>query len=64
MTATKRAYALLDALSEAVVAVERDTTIGYWNATAERLYGWSAPEVVGGPASQIFGSTAASYGGR
>jgi diguanylate cyclase (GGDEF)-like protein/PAS domain S-box-containing protein len=39
--------ALLEAISEAVYAVDRDRRITYWNAAAERLTGYSASEVVG-----------------
>ena len=41
------AEALLDAMSEAVYAVDRSGTITYWNAAAERLTGYQATEVVG-----------------
>ncbi len=38
---------LLDAVGEAVVAVDLDGTIVYWNRAAERLYGWSREEALG-----------------
>lgn len=31
----------------AVIATTWDGTIGYWNAEAERIYGWTADEVIG-----------------
>ena len=38
---------LLGAVGEAVVASDLDGTVRYWNEAAERLYGWSADDVVG-----------------
>src|SRR5262245_53810380 len=38
---------LLDAVDQAVIATDTDGIITYWNRFAERLYGWSAPEVIG-----------------
>jgi diguanylate cyclase (GGDEF)-like protein/PAS domain S-box-containing protein len=41
------ARSLLEAMSEAVYAVDRDRRITYWNAAAEQLTGYKASEVVG-----------------
>lgn len=41
------AEALLEAMSEAVYAVDSDRRITYWNAAAERLTGYKASDVVG-----------------
>jgi PAS domain S-box-containing protein len=38
---------LLDAVDQAVVATDITGVITYWNRFAERLYGWSLPEVIG-----------------
>ena len=38
---------LLDAVGHAVIATDLAGTIQYWNHAAERLYGWTADEVVG-----------------
>src|SRR5262249_12172724 len=38
---------LLDAVEQAVIASDLNGTITYWNRFAERLYGWSADEVIG-----------------
>jgi PAS domain S-box-containing protein len=38
---------LLSAVEQAVIATDLDGTIVYWNAFAEKLYGWSATEAVG-----------------
>jgi PAS domain S-box-containing protein len=37
--------ALLDAVEQAVIATDLSGHVIYWNAFAERLYGWSAAEV-------------------
>ncbi|HET6230701.1 MAG TPA: ATP-binding protein [Longimicrobiaceae bacterium] len=38
---------LLDAVEQAVVATDAQGRITFWNRHAERLYGWSAAEVLG-----------------
>lgn len=38
---------LLDLISDAIVVLDMDQTIIGWNAAAERIYGWTAEEVVG-----------------
>jgi PAS domain S-box-containing protein len=38
---------LLGTLGQAVIATDLDGVIRYWNAAAEKLYGWTAAEVVG-----------------
>lgn len=38
---------LLDAVGQAVIATDLNGTITYWNNAAERIYGWSAAEVIG-----------------
>ncbi|MES2693840.1 MAG: response regulator [Verrucomicrobiota bacterium] len=38
---------LLDRARDAIVATDLEHRIAYWNASAERLYGWKAAEVVG-----------------
>lgn len=44
---------LLDAVGEAVIATQLDGTVLYWNDAAERLYGWSASEVMGRTVDEI-----------
>jgi PAS domain S-box-containing protein len=39
---------LLDSVEEAVVATDLEGRVVYWNWFAERLYGWSAQEALGG----------------
>ena len=48
------AATVLDGLGAAVLATDADGVIGYWNAAAERLYGWSADEVLGCDCAEVF----------
>src|SRR5919206_1159991 len=38
---------LLDAVGQALIATDMQRRVIYWNHAAERLYGWSAEEVMG-----------------
>lgn len=38
---------LLDRARDAIIATDLERRITYWNASAERLYGWTASEVIG-----------------
>lgn len=38
---------LVDAMADAVIVADADGTIVYWNAAAERVFGWPASEAVG-----------------
>jgi PAS domain S-box-containing protein len=38
---------LLDVVEQAMIATDMDGRITYWNQFAEKLYGWSAEEVIG-----------------
>jgi diguanylate cyclase (GGDEF)-like protein/PAS domain S-box-containing protein len=40
---------LLDIVEQAVIAVDLDGLVAYWNRGAEQLFGWSAEEVMGQP---------------
>jgi PAS domain S-box-containing protein len=44
---------LLDAVGQAVVAIDMQGKITYWNRGAEELYGWSAQEVMERPAREV-----------
>lgn len=44
---------LLDKAQDAILAHDLEQRITYWNKGAERLYGWSAQEVVGRPLAQL-----------
>jgi PAS domain S-box-containing protein len=39
--------ALLDKAQDAILVYDLETRIGFWNRSAERLYGWLADEVLG-----------------
>lgn len=41
------ADALLNTPSDAIVYADRDGTIRFWNAGAERIFGWTAAEALG-----------------
>ena len=54
VTAERRAQAelefqakVLDSAGEAIIVTDIDGRVEYWNAQAERLYGWRAEEVLG-----------------
>ena len=48
---------LLDAVGEAVIATDVEGKAIYWNRAAEKLYGWSAEEVVGHPLAEFLVSS-------
>jgi len=43
---------LLDQIDVSVILTDLDLTVLSWNAGAERLYGWTAEEAIGRPASE------------
>jgi PAS domain S-box-containing protein len=47
---------LLDEINDAVLTVDRDFHIKYFNAAAERLFGWSAQEAAGQPYRIVAGT--------
>src|SRR5690606_10798071 len=48
--------ALLDKATDAILVHGLDQRITYWNKAAERIYGWTAEEVLGKHASEILDS--------
>jgi PAS domain S-box-containing protein len=44
---------LLDAVEHALIALDLDGTIRYWNRAAETLYGWRSEEVLGRNAREL-----------
>ena len=48
-----RTRIVLDSAPDAFVAIDREGVIRTWNAAAERLLGWSAPEVIGRAFAEI-----------
>jgi PAS domain S-box-containing protein len=49
---------LLDAVGQAVIALDLDHRITYWNRAAEALYGWTAAEAVGHSAARLVPTSA------
>jgi PAS domain S-box-containing protein len=43
----------LDAVGQAVIITDAEGRITFWNAAAERLFGWSAGEVLGRPVLEV-----------
>lgn len=43
----ERARRVVDAASDAYIAIDSEDTISAWNAAAERVFGWAADEVIG-----------------
>src|SRR6266700_8224665 len=44
---------LLDAVEHALIALNLDGTIRYWNRAAEAMYGWRSDEVLGRNAREL-----------
>ncbi|MEO6878782.1 MAG: PAS domain-containing protein, partial [Gemmatimonadaceae bacterium] len=44
---------LLDAVGQAVIAVDPHGIVEFWNAAAESLYGWTAAEAIGRPLADL-----------
>jgi PAS domain S-box-containing protein len=49
MAANARLEAVIQSSPLAILALDRGGTVKSWNATAERMFGWSADEVLGYP---------------
>lgn len=47
--AEERLRAIMDVAPVAIVRVDRDRRVEYWNPAATRMFGWSAEEVIGRP---------------
>jgi PAS domain S-box-containing protein len=45
--------ALLDKAQDAILVFDLDTRIGFWNKSAERLYGWLANDVIGQKVDEV-----------
>jgi PAS domain S-box-containing protein len=48
-----RLAAIIESSDDAIIGTDLDRTITSWNGGAERLFGYTAPEVVGQPVSQL-----------
>jgi PAS domain S-box-containing protein len=44
---------LMESLGQAVVATDLEGCVRYWNAGAERMYGWTAEEAIGRSAAEL-----------
>jgi PAS domain S-box-containing protein len=44
---------LLDAVGQAVIATDMEGRVIYWNSAAQRIYGYTADEMVGAPADRL-----------
>ena len=49
--------ALLDKAQDAILVYDLETRIGFWNKSAERLYGWLADEVIGMKVDEVLNKT-------
>jgi PAS domain S-box-containing protein len=49
--------ALLDKAQDAILVYDLETRLGFWNKSAERLYGWLADEVIGKPVDELLNKT-------
>jgi nitric oxide dioxygenase len=49
MDEARIAQALLDSVADAILAVDRDGQIAFWNPGAERVFGFSREEALGRP---------------
>ena len=52
---------LLDKARDAILVCGLDHRITYWNKSAERLYGWSAEEVIGKEVHKVLYQDASAY---
>ncbi len=53
--------ALLDTAQDAILVKDLDDRILYWNKSAERIYGWSAAEIIGGKNAVVLSKDVAKY---
>ena len=51
--AVRKQAAMLDAAHDAIMTLDPEGTITYWNRGAERLYGWTKPEAEGQNANAL-----------
>jgi len=45
---------LLSNVHDAIVAVDENFVINYWNKMAEEMFGWTANEAIGQPSKELF----------
>ena len=51
--ALRRAAAIIDSTDDAVIGKTLEGVVTTWNAGAERLYGWTAAEILGQPVTRL-----------
>jgi two-component system, cell cycle sensor histidine kinase and response regulator CckA len=59
--ALERQAALLDEARDAIIVRDADHRVAYWNRGAERLYGWSAQEVMGTDIRELLDDDPAAF---
>ena len=52
---------LLDEAQDAIIVRGLDDAVLYWNASAERLYGWPAAEAMGRPVTELIHAHSATF---
>ncbi|MEW6306715.1 MAG: response regulator [Verrucomicrobiota bacterium] len=52
---------LLDLASDAIIVLDKDDCVAFWNRQAARLYGWSADEAARRTATELIYADAAAY---
>jgi PAS domain S-box-containing protein len=57
------ARAVIECAADAIVALAADRTVLLWNPAAERMFGWSAPDVVGREPRIVPGELQAEHNG-
>jgi PAS domain S-box-containing protein len=55
---------LLGAVGEAVIALDIEGRVLYWNRAAEEMYGWSSEEIMGHPLREMDGAIRGAAQGR
>lgn len=55
--------AIVDASPLAIIVLDEDDRVQVWNAAAERMFGWTADEVIGARSPLIVAETAAEFDG-
>ena len=53
MLSSARMRTVLDTAQDAFVSMDQDGRVATWNEAAQRLFGWSAAEAVGRPATEL-----------
>src|SRR5450631_2745097 len=47
---------LLEAIDQAIIVVNLDGSVRYWNRSAEQLYGWTSEETLGQALDSLIGA--------